>query len=241
MKKYIVLFCIVFLTGFSGMAQVFFGGKASVNMSMLSQQPRIEEFDEDASFAPKLGMEIGGAAYFQINPYFSIQLEANYARKGLKSNLINYEFNKDTIVDGEWNYTYDYLEIPLMFKLSLGSEGFNPFVEFGGYYGYMVYASQSSKSFINNKLYQKDKRKGFNAFTEGSSLNRSEYGFKVGIGGAIKASKGLIFFSIRYSQGLTDILKYNAGNSAVNNRVFQLSIGYLFELRGNSTDKIYYY
>ncbi len=241
MKKQIILFYIVLFSGFSGMAQVFFGGKAGVNMGMLSQQPRIKEFDTEASFAPKLGLEIGGVAYFKVNPYFSVQLEANYARKGLKSELINYKLNKDTIINGKWNYTYDYLEIPLMFKLSLGSEGFNPFVEFGGYYGYMVYASQSSESFINGSKYNNSKRKGFDSFTEGSTLNRHEYGFKVGIGGAVTTSKGLVFFTIRYSQGLTDILKYNTGNSSVNNRVFQLSIGYLLEVRGNNTDKIYYY
>ncbi len=240
MKKYIILSCIVLFLGTSSMAQVFFGGKVGVNMAMLSENPKVENFNIDPSFGAKFSLELGGVAYFKFNPYFSIQTEFNYARKGFRTELINEKLSVDTVLYGEWNHTYDYLEIPLMFKLSLGSEGFNPFIEFGGYYGYMLYASKSWDYNVNNVTY-KDKSKGFDSFPNGRNLNRTDYGFKIGVGGAVRTGKGLMYFSIRYSNGLVDILKDNTGGSTFKNQTFQLSVGYLLEVRNNNTNKIYYY
>ncbi len=229
------------LLSFNGFSQFFLGGKIGVNMAYLSNQPKIEAFNEYGEVVPKLGLEIGGIATYRFNDYFSIQTEFDYSRKGLKSDLVNYKFRNDTIVNSKWNYTYDYLEIPFLFRVALGTKGFNPFVEFGMYYGYMVYASQSEDTYINNQQLRKETNTGFNGFSKGQSLNRNEYGFKVGIGGAVQVSKGLIFINIRYSQGLTGIIKDAPKGTDTYNHVFQLGVGYVFEIRNNNTDKIYYY
>ena len=242
--KILLLFIVLGSSSLS-YSQIFFGGRVGLNMSMLSLQPELVQYNAVSDFTPKLNVNVAAFGYFEIGPYIAIQPEFIYSRKGLKSTIdkrIGEE--QDTILTGEWTYTLDYLEMPLMIKLSLNSEGFDPFIEFGGYYGYMVYANYQAEAYLNNEMILDDEFTFDLGGNQNESLQRNEYGFKLGIGGTLELSKGIAFFSIRYSQGLTDIIKYNVvpeGHQASYNRVFMLTMGYAFELRRNNTDKVYYY
>ena len=227
-----------------GQSQIFFGGRVGLNMSTLSIQPELIDYNKVSDFVPKLNVNIAALGYFEIGPYFALQPEFIYNRKGLESQ-IDASLGEDTLITGEWDYSFDYLELPLMIKLSLNSDGFDPFIEFGGYYGYMINAHYEASAYLNDEqILSEDYDFEFENDNLGRSFNRNEYGFKVGVGGTLTLSKGIAFFSIRYSQGLTDVVSYQTKPSdykATYNRVFQLTLGYAFELRSNTDKKIYYY
>ena len=247
MMKQIRISILFILLGLSSLSysQVFLGGRIGLNMSTLSIQPELVDYNKVSDFTPKLNVNVSAFGYFEIGPYFAIQPEIVYTRKGLKSNIdARMGTDNDTIITGEWDYSMDYVEVPLMFKLSLNSEGFDPFIEFGGYYGYMVYAQYQSEAYLNNdQILSEDYSFDF-AGNGNKSFNRDEYGFKVGIGGTLEMSKGIAFFSIRYSQGLTDVVNYNVmpdDYRKTYNRVFMLTLGYAFEIRRNTDEKVFYY
>ena len=244
-KINVILLFIMLGTSTITYSQIFFGGRVGMNMSMLSLQPELVKYNKVSDFTPKLNVNFAAFGYFEIGPYIAIQPEIVYSRKGLKSTIdTRLGAEQDTLLTGEWTYSLDYFEIPLMIKLSLNSEGFDPFIEFGGYYGYMVYANYKAEAYLNNEMILDDEFSYDLGGHENQSLQRNEYGFKLGIGGTLELSKGMAFFSIRYSQGLTDIIKYNVipeGHQESYNRVFMLTLGYAFELRKNTTDKVYYY
>jgi len=246
MKKIKTILLIAFLIANTTLSysQIYFGGRAGINMSFLSVQPELAKYNTVSELVPKLNVGIAAVGYFEIGPYFAIQPELIYNRKGLKSK-IDMRMDGDTILRGDWNYSFDYFEVPLMFKLSLNSQGFDPFIEFGGYYGYMFHAKYEAEAYYNDEeILRENYTANFEPNAYGESLNRNEYGFKIGIGGTLKLSKGVAFFSIRYSQGLTDIMNYQTmpDNYKKNfNRVFQLTLGYALEVRTNTKNKIYYY
>lgn len=229
-------------------AQVHFGGRVGINMSSLSIQPKLEGYDQLPERGTKITPNVALLGYFEIGPYFAIQPELVYSRKGQKMKLNkNYKDENEALHNlyGEWNQSFDYFEIPLMFKLSLNSEGFDPFVEFGGYYGYLFNSSYKAEAFLDDKTELLNESYGLDyGDHENLSYNQTEYGFKIGIGGTLDLNNGKAFFSIRYSMGLTDVVDYvekPANYKESYNRVFQLTVGYVLELRNNSKGKTYYY
>jgi|GEM_PF-2047209 hypothetical protein len=241
-----ILGLYLFVISFTSHAQVHFGGRAGINMSYLSIQPELVQYNLASTFAPKLTPEVSLLGYFEIGPYVGIQPEILYTRKGLKSKIDQaLHNNNDTMITGEWHYSLDYFETPLMIKLSLNNEGFDPFIEFGAYYGYLFYAQYKGNAYVNDTEVLNEKFElEFPNDSTGRSFNHHEFGFKVGLGGTFKVSKGVMFFSFRFSQGFTDIINYEIKPSNYQktyNRVFQLTLGYAFEIRSRNENKVFYY
>ena len=225
------------------MAQIHFGGRIGLNMPSLSTQPKLVDssYTGVSDFSPKLALNIAAIGYFEIGPYFAIQPEILYNRKGLKSRIDI--MRQDTIrVLGNWNYSFDYIEIPLLLKFSIKNDDFDPFLELGGYYGWMFNATCTEEATYGGKDILDNE---FSLSKNPELFNTTEMGIKIGIGATVQITQGKLFFSVRYSQGFKNALnntqdiddKYNT----TYNRVFQITIGYLFEVRSNTKDKIYYY
>ncbi len=250
MKFKYQLFIIIFslcLMSTEAYSQFFLGGRVGVNMSTLSSNVYMREYQENANFTPKISVGVGALAYLEIGPYVSLQPEIMYTRYGSK-NFVDYEEEgvANSRFTGDWNVSLHYIETPMMFKLSLNTDGFDPFIEFGPYVSWMFAANLEAKVFDHNndvKLsedYGLDYRKDI----DGTILNKKDFGFKVGIGGAIKLSKGIGFFSFRYSRGLRDVFQYSSDNlkkESTYNGSFVLTIGVALELRKSNSDKVYYY
>lgn len=241
-KLNILIIILVLGSSISSYSQIYLGGRVGINMSTISIQPEIEDLGKVSEIVTKITPGVALLGYFEIGPYFAIQPELVYNRKGQKTN-IDLRDTTSTL-RGEWNYSYDYFELPLMFKLSLKSEGFDPFFEFGAYYGYLMQAQFEGEAFLNdNQIVKENYFADFNS-TANETFNRDEYGFKIGIGATMAMSKGVAFFSIRYTQGLTDVMNYTVkpeDYQKTYHRVFQLTVGYAFGLRLNTEKKVYYY
>ena len=244
MKKIFAIIIIVFAAN-SGYSQLFIGFKGGLNMSSASVMPSVTDFnttrDTVSDFVPKFGGNFAVVFIYKIKS-FSIQPELSYNTKGLKAD-INQTFN-DTILTGEWNYTLHYFEVPLMLKYVLGAGGAGPFIELGGYYGYMFAGKYKEYYKYGERVLRDDSHDIDDSYaTDGVKTNRHEFGFKVGLGAEIPLNDALVFVSLRFSQGLSDVLSYETkpdNYEKTYNRVFQLSVAYMFEVSSNE-EKVYYY
>lgn len=246
-KTKTLLFLLLIGSSLSIYSQIHFGGRVGINMSSLSVQPKLDGFDQLPERGTKITPNVALLGYFELGPYFAVQPEFVYSRKGQKMKLNKNFIDENEAVhnlNGEWNQSFDYFEIPLMLKISMNSEGFDPFIEFGAYYGYLFNSNYKAEAFHDGNQILNESFSLDYGDHENLSYNQTEYGFKIGIGGTLDMNNGKAFFSIRYSQGLTDVVNYieePLKYKETNNRVFQLTVGYVLELRSNSTGKTYYY
>ena len=230
-------------------AQFHIGPKIGLNMSSASVMPSTEgsfqaNLREVSDFVPKLALNFGAVSSIKIFKGLYFQPEFVYNGKGLKAK-IDKNIN-DTSLTGNWNYTFHYFEIPVMLKYVMGTNGIGPYIEFGMHWGYFLNASYEIELEYGDKKYQKKSKidTEYENEQDNTKANRNEFGFRIGIGLEFQANNNKVSVSLRYVQGLTDVVEYKVKpeNYQKNyNRIFQLSVSYLFEISTSNEDKIYYY
>lgn len=243
MKKQLLIAIIITLSS-SVFSQLYIGARAGLNMSTSSVMPELVNYNQLSQFVPKLGLNTGLVVKYRFIDAVAVQLEINYSGKGLKAKVD--ETVNDTLLTGKWDYSFGYIEVPIMFKYLFGGRRVGPFVEAGAYYGYFLtgkyseYAEYDGKEILNNEHELETEYVDEN---DNQKTNRNEYGFKVGLGYNFEVDNSLIFVALRYTQGLTDIVTYKTepeNYSKTYNRTFQIAIGYLFEL-GTKKEKEFWY
>ena len=243
MKKQLIIALIITLNT-SAFSQLYIGARAGLNMSGNSVMPELVNYNQLSQFVPKLGLNSGLVVKYRFIDAMAIQLEVNYSGKGLKAKVD--ETINDTALTGKWNYSFGYIEVPIMFKYLFGGSSIGPFVEAGAYYGYFLtgkyseYAEFNGEEILNNEF---ELETDYQDENDNQRANRNEYGFKLGLGYNFDLDDKMIFVSLRYTQGLTDIVSYRTtpeDYSKTYNRTFQIAVGYLFEL-GTKKEKEYWY
>ncbi len=243
MKKQLIITIIIALST-SVFSQLYIGARAGLNMSTSSVMPELVNYNQLSQFVPKLGLNSGLVIKYRFIDALAVQLEVNYSGKGLKAKVD--ETVNDTLLTGKWNYSFGYIEIPIMFKYMFGGSRVGPFVEAGAYYGYFLigkyseYAEFNGEEILNKEFELETEYENEN---DNQKANRNEYGFKLGLGYNFEIDNSMIFVSLRYSQGLTDIVTYRIkpdNYSKTYNRTFQIAVGYLFEL-GTKKEKEYWF
>ncbi|WP_162055987.1 porin family protein [Pontibacter pamirensis] len=158
------------------------------------------------------GMQIGGVANIMINELFSIQPELLYVQKGLKMEE-----------DGAtYKQKLNYLEVPVLAKVSFGAEQLQGFVTAGPSVGYWLSGKERMEY---------DGEKESDDYEFGDEDNRTELGANFGVGVAYKVGAGAVNFDVRYGFGLSSLYETSEGDdSKVKNRVLGVSLAYLFSL-----------
>lgn len=196
--------------GFSNMnaQDASFGVKGGVNFANIAG-------DDTNDAKGKTSFHVGAVAEFPLSVDFSIQPEVIYSSQG-------YKFKDAGTVAGV-DYSYenktqlDYINVPIMGKYYL-AEGFS--LEFGPQVGFLISAKNKSEGTISGL--------GTNESEETDikdSLKSVDYGLNIGVG--YKLDSGLNF-GARYNLGLSDINDVQGYDGKNQNRVIQLSIGYMF-------------
>lgn len=204
-------------------AQVGIGVKGGLNLSKLSMK-------EDADSGVKNDFSMGGAYglifNFKVNDVFSLQPELLYSTQGsaMSASLLGLEFKLKQILN--------YIQVPVLGKLSFGSENVRFFINAGPYVGYMLSAKVKAEA-----LGQENEEKvDFSDPDVKESANRLDVGVAAGLGIAFKVGPGDIFVEGRYNLGLMDINKGDqtkvTGYEAQKNRVINFSAGYIFFFGG---------
>ncbi|GAB3811092.1 porin family protein [Pontibacter rugosus] len=157
----------------------------------------------------KTGVQFGAVANVMVNDLFSVQPELLYVQKGVKVNFGGLSTELQS----------SYLELPVLAKVSFGSEQIKGFVTAGPSVGYWLSGKIKQK-------YDGESEEDDYDFTDDD--NRTEIGANFGVGAAYKVGTGYLNLDLRYGLGLSNL--YNDGEEKVKNRVLGVSLAYLFSL-----------
>ncbi len=136
MKKttvFILVFTVIFMAALSARANdVTFGIRGGLNIANFTGDDT-EVVDDDTgekiSTESLLGMAIGGYLNIPISETFSIQPELIYSQKGAKYSQ-TYTF-QGMEIEYEAAFKLDYLDIPVLAKISFPSGSSTPYLYFG--------------------------------------------------------------------------------------------------------------
>ena len=154
----------------------------------------------------KLGYQAAGIVEFGFNKLFSIAPEIIYSVQGFKESA--------TTLTPEINYNLNYIQVPVLARLSLGFKVGRIFLNAGPQLGLRTSAKAIASGFPDTDI--------------SSRIKSTDFGIVFGGGAALNAGPGAIFTDIRYTLGLTNINATSSGVEAKNG-VFTISLGYMFK------------
>ncbi len=211
MKKIITILAITALGFTTANAQdIKVGAKAGINISSIGG-----DGTEDSS--SKIGLHLGGVGVYMFSEKFGAQAELLYSSFGAKDE----ESGSDEF--GSFEETekikLNYISLPLLGKY-LVSNAFS--LEAGPRIAFLA-SAKSEFEFTETE----DGETFSDSDTEDISefVNGVDLGFV--LGGTYTLESGL-FFSARYSLGLSNIIDEAGSNFSQQNNAFQISVGYFF-------------
>lgn len=201
MKKLLIILGLVsmMMLGTSAFAGNEIGFKAGLNIANLT---------DDAEL-PDSYMGIGGGIFYKIammDGNISFQPELLYMMKG------------DKVTEGnmEGKYKLSYLEIPVLVKYEIPTEGnFKPNVYLGPVLSILMSAKAEES---DGTVTDEEDIKDFLKSADFGSTFGAGFGYKVG-------EKGMINFDVRYTLGLSNIIDDGSTDESKNN-VFSFFLGY---------------
>ncbi|MFX0138110.1 MAG: porin family protein [Candidatus Hodarchaeota archaeon] len=148
----------------------------------------LDEKDEEYDIRTVFG--VGGVFELGVGEKFAICFEPMYLQKGAKSEEVE-DFIKVTI-EGK----FAYLEIPVFFKVPLGTSSTRPYIMAGPTIGILL-SSNIGMSMM-----------GIDIEVDTKDLTKSiDYGLGVGGGVSFPIGKNTLFIEARYTLGIADIAK----------------------------------
>lgn len=182
--------------------------------------------NENFNYSRRISFHVGLVAEFSLSQKFTFSPRITYSSQGYKSKsddsvIFFNDLNGYNFVDSNPNQSMfeiseilNYINIPLLFKYSLGSR-FH--VNFGSQVGFLINGITKAKTTFPNGLEENDKLSG-------------DGDFKLDYGGLLGVSYNLmeeLFVELNYYEGFSNIYRGGLGDRTNNNSVFQLSTGYL--------------
>lgn len=216
-KKLGILASLLILGYATTQAQVAIkAGVNFANMNFEEEDPDVEGLARDGS----VGFTGGLVFLLPIGSVLAVQPELLFAQKGAES---SYTVLGQTFTS---KLTYNYIDIPLLLRLSLGDtygEGMGVYVNGGAYVGYAL----NGKNKFSNPITSGETEL---TFDDVDDQRRVDYGAALGAG----VTLGNLFFDLRYTHGLNNLLDDDANNSNDNgikklqNRGLALTAGITF-------------
>jgi hypothetical protein len=214
MKKLQVLCAVVLALGLamSAAAQSHIGLRAAANLSNVKLSG-IENGSEMMEPESRLGFGMGLVAEIGVSEVFAVQPELLYTQYG-------YRFDETFLGEKiEGKFRYSYLQVPLLGKLSFGSDAVKVNVLAGPHFGYgigdMSYEVKAGEFEEKETLAWKD-----------AETNRLDYGLTGGLG----LTFGKISLDARYQFGLANLVEDPVDNEKMANRNFQVGLTYFIPL-----------
>jgi hypothetical protein len=194
------LFCVIAFTLFVQIVNAQrLGIKGGVNFANMSFS------SSGMNFSPKsiTGFHFGPVAEFQLQ-------NSLYFNTGLLFSLKGFKFEAQSVSATD---KLNYLEIPLnlAYKLSI-NETSDFLIQAGPYLGYALHGTEKVNGESTNI-----------AFGDGG-MKRIDYG--IGIGAGVEFSS--IVVSVNYEFGLANLNDDSTTEGTVKNKVFQISLAYMF-------------
>ncbi|MHA2101325.1 MAG: porin family protein [Candidatus Kariarchaeaceae archaeon] len=241
MKKTFIILILVFTCFFvgSGFAQIQIGPLVGGNLSGLSIEPDIQ-----GSINTKTGFAAGGIIVINFSPMFGLQFEPTYMQKG----AVIYSPITDValILEIEQTIEVNYIDIPVLFKVSFGEEFIKPYILAGGYIAFPLENGKTTLDKIignGQDIIGFIPSEGIETFEPEIKTKSIDYGLNFGAGIAFPLGIIDLFLEAQYSLGLTELndedFRIFPTNipifpdviiSKIKNKGFQIKAGLLFTL-----------
>lgn len=182
---------------------VTIGIKAGTNVANASVNPALPA---DFSKSPRTGFIGGVSAELKLAEPLSLQLETLYTQKGFEVSGTTSAGTRTTAT-----YKFDYVEVPLTLKATLGSGPIRPYVFAGPNVGFRVAAKAAVPG-------------GSVDFKDETKLTDVALDFGAGIVYQLDAKTALVF-DVRYSLGLTNVITGGDPGSSSKSRDVKLLFG----------------
>lgn len=200
------------------------GLKAGMDLSTWSNF----EVTDPKKIVYQKGFQGGLVGEIGFSKNFALQFEFLYAQKGLRVEVPQTDDNDQAYTAKSW-FNVDYLDIPLVFKVSFPIGPISIYGDVGPYAGIGISAKTTLDPDINGT---QSKDIGF----QKNGFKKLDFGFVFGAGVGYELWKGDLFLDFRYDYGLTDInnvddeIKDLPEYKKYSNRNIGLAIGYLIRL-----------
>jgi hypothetical protein len=217
--KFLLALLFVVGLGFTSMAQtISVGPRLGVNFATQKVSGSDEDFADEWNDQVKSngGLQVGAVVNVMVNDLFSVQPELLFVQKGFK-------FEEDELsIKGKYNY----LEVPVLAKLSFGTGNVQGFVTAGPTLGYWM----SGKDIAEFDGDSDESDVDFGDDEDGIE-NRAELGANIGVGLAYKLGTGALNFDVRYGAGFSSVYESEGDDDAkLKNSGVSISVAYLFGL-----------
>lgn len=183
---------------------VSFGLRGGMSMSNLSLDPEFVELDSRTSLAG------GGFLVLDLPGILDIQVEALYMPKGATADVQITDESGEVTGTGELTYKLDYLEVPLLARVGLGTGPIHLLA--GPALGFKVTSKATLDGFPDEEL---------------DWIKSTDLGLVVGLGAALPSSFGSVVIDARYNLGLNNLNDSDEG-ADFKNRTFLVSAGVAF-------------
>ena len=185
-----------------------FGVQGGINVANVDFKPAPDETEFNPDFKSKTRGVFGAFVAWDFNPNFGLQIDALYSQKGTKFDQ-TFEEEGETFTFG-FDGSVDYLEFPILLRATMPASDAVKFRVFTGpAIGFKV--SDDVKTTFNGQPDNED-----NTEFKGQD-------FSWVLGGAVQF--GQVFFDVRYSWGMTNILKDDDGEE-VKTRTLGFMVGF---------------
>ncbi|QHT66011.1 PorT family protein [Rhodocytophaga rosea] len=227
MKKSISSLVISLFFCFTSYAQISFITKAGVTFSDINFDKKQPEQQY------KMGLVAGAGFNLPvIKDFFSIQPELLYIQKGYISELNLQAIDNDDpiLISGKYQdrIHLNYLELPVLAKISFGGEIIRAYVNAGPSLGYCIKGVRKIEG--EERKTESDIKFGHDQYFD----NRFDFGAQFGGGIGLQAGPGVLLLDVRYGLGFSNL--YKTGNTVSQeeaqskHQVFALTMGYAIPL-----------
>jgi hypothetical protein len=230
MKKIVAMLILVFMFLLTSnvYAQFQFGPLLGGNLSGLSIEPDMQ--GRNINFVT--GFTAGAAIVYNFSSMFSIQLEPTYTERGASTSTAQTDVG--LILEIEQSIEMNYIDVPVLFKLSFEGDFIKPYLLAGGYAAFPL---QDTKVKIDKVI-----ANGQNVITiipnellEQELKNESvDYGLNFGAGISFPLGIVDMFIEAQYNLGLTnlndEVPQEGIEQDVIKNKGLQIQTGLLFTL-----------
>lgn len=169
--------------------------------------------------SPKLAFDAGITVQYKFQSKFALCIEANYERKG--TIYISSEFMQSNGSHMKYNYSSDYISIPVIAKFIAAKNKLNLFVNTGVNPAYLIK--------VKSRLYPNEYSTGYTKDGKLDNRYRLDLSLLTGVGFVIPVTERTQFSTeLRNNLGLTNIYKNYSYN--FKNETFALLLGASYKL-----------
>lgn len=220
----LILLVLVLTFQLTAFAQVNIGVKAGVNFTSIELSGNNTS---DLNTHSLTGSNYGVFAEFDLNSNFSIQPEINYTKKRFYYDLVDE-------IDGRADYTFKFVEVPVLAKYKFGNKHFEAYVNAGPLLSSFVKGEQVTTTYGSETTYDGNRRtrvpnRSINYLNQNDS-NRFGLGATAGFGVGTKAWKGMMFLDLRYAINTISFTTTEFSDAELNTQLFNFSLGYKIPL-----------